>query len=359
MSDTLERMLRPQGLFQGMQPRPFDWQQAYAGPAQAQQPGPGQPPPGMPPAPDGAGYQAPGQFGQPPYAGGEYGATEWGTAQYGPGQYPPGDFGNGQYAQGQFGQPPFPPGQYPPTGQYGPGAPYGAGGQFGPGVPPGSDGRRSIGLGKLRVNLPKGPLVPALIGAVLVVVVVVAVVLAAQGGSPPAAGTAGGGTPTATASGVALAEKQAASQLAGLLAASGNDRSDVNAAAGNVDACKDLAPSAREFTKAASNRRKLLSELAQLPSRSALPPAMVSDIKGAWQASATVDEDLAKWASKAATSGCRKGNSKNPNANSTDPSLNASFNFDSIASNDKTAFVGLWNPLARKDSLPTYTVDQL
>jgi hypothetical protein len=374
LSDTVERMLRPQGLFQNMQPRPFDWQQAYAAPAQAPQPGPGQPPSGPPP-PDGSGYQAPGQYGQPPYPGGDYraadyGATEWGAVQYGgqyattdlaAAQYQQGQFGQGQIGQGQIGQaqyPPgqYPPGQYPPGGQYGPGGPLGPGGQFGPGMPPAAGGQRQLAFGKVRLNLPKGPLVPAMVAALLVVVVAAAVVLAVQNGKSSASGsgtgTASGGTPTTSSSASALAEQQAATQLAGLLAASGNDRSDVNAAAGNVEACKDLAAGAREFTKAATNRQTLLAKLAQLPGGSALPPAMVADIRGAWQASATVDEDLAKWASKAATGGCHKGNGKDPN-------LNASYNFDTIADNDKTAFVKLWNPLARKDGLPTYTVDQL
>jgi hypothetical protein len=368
MSDTVERMLRPQGLFQGMQPRLFDWQQAYAAPSQAASAPPGLPPaPGM--APDGAGYQAPGQYGQPPYPVGDYGATDygapdWGGPTYAPGQYPPGDFGNAQYPQGQYGQAQYPPGQYPPgqypSGQFGPGGPggpggpYGPGGQFGPAAPPEDGGRRSLGIGKARLNLPKGPLVPAVVAATLVVIVVVAVVFVVQNNSPSNAGTGAGAgsSPTASSSASALAEAQAASQLSGLLAQSGNDRSDVNAAAGNVEQCKQLAPAAREFTKAATNRRALLSKLAQLPDRTALPSALVADITGAWRASAAVDEDLAKWASKAATGGCHKGNLNNP-------SYVASLNYDGIATADKTAFVGLWNPLARKDGQPTYTVDQL
>jgi len=378
MSDTVERMLRPQGLFQGNQARLFDWQQAYAGQPQA---APGQPAPaGVPPAPpmppgmapDG-GYQAPGQYGQPPYPVSDYSPPDWGGPTYAPGQYPPGDFGNaqypqGQYGQGQYGQAQYPPGQYPPgqyppgqyppgqypPGQYGPGGPYGPGGQIGPGVPPEDGGRRSLGIGKARLNLPKGPLVPAVVAAALVVIVVVAVVFVVQNNSPSNAGTSAGagGTPTASSSNSALAEARAASQLSGLLAQSGNDRSDVIAAAGNVQQCKQLAPAAREFTKAATNRRTLLAKLMQLPGRSALPAAMVADIAGAWRASAAVDEDLAKWASKAATSGCHKGNSKDPN-------LHASYADDGVATADKTAFVSLWNPLARKDGLPTYTVDQL
>ena len=375
LSDTVERMLRPQGLFQNMQPRPFDWQQAYA-PAPAPQPGPGQPPLGPlasgPLAPDGSGYQAPGQYGQPPYPGGDYrapdyGATEWGATQYG-GQYATTDLAAAQYQQGQMGQAQYPPGpysqgqhpqgQYPPGGQYGPGGGYGLGGQFGPGTPPAAGGQRQLAFGKVRLNLPKGPLIPAAVAVLLVVVIAAAVVLVLKNGSSSGSGsgsgsgTSAGSTPTISSSPSALAEQQAATQLSGLLAQSGNDRSAVVAADVNVNACKDLAASAREFSKAATNRQTLLTKLAELPGHSALPAALLTDIKGAWQASATVDQDLAKWASKAATGGCHKGNAKDPN-------LNASFTYDGIATADKTAFVKLWNPLAREDGLPTYTVDQL
>ena len=67
---------------------------------------------------------------------------------------------------------------------------------------------------------------------------------------------------------------------------------------------------------------------------------MISDLTTAWQASATVDADLAKWATDAAGH-CRKGNLNDPNYTATIP-------FDSKATNGKIAFVKLWNPLARR-----------
>ena len=78
---------------------------------------------------------------------------------------------------------------------------------------------------------------------------------------------------------------------------------------------------------------------------------MVSDLTTAWQASATVDADLAKWATDTAGH-CRKGNLNDPNYTATIP-------FDSKATNGKIAFVKLWNPLAKKDGLPTYQSAQL
>ena len=58
---------------------------------------------------------------------------------------------------------------------------------------------------------------------------------------------------------------------------------------------------------------------------------MLADLTGAWQASATVDADLAKWASDG-VGHCKKNNTKDPNYTATLP-------FDSKATNDKTAFV--------------------
>jgi hypothetical protein len=149
-----------------------------------------------------------------------------------------------------------------------------------------------------------------------------------------------------------LTQRQAATALSGLLSQSGTDHADVNAAVTNVQACgKNLPKDARVFSKAAANRNILLSKLARLPGRSALSAAMISDLTGAWQASATVDGDLAKWATTAAGH-CHQGNPKDPN-------LNASYPFDDKASSDKESFVKLWNPLAHKVGLPRYTAGQL
>ena len=196
---------------------------------------------------------------------------------------------------------------------------------------------------------------PLAVGGGLAVIVVAALVLSMHGGS--SANNAGsgppGGTPTASASATsALTQQQAATALSGLLAQSGKDHADVNAAVSNVEACgKGLAHDAQVFTTAAGNRRTLLTKLAQLPGRSALPPAMISDLTTAWQASATVDADLAKWATGAAGH-CRKGNLNDPNYTATIP-------FDSKATNGKIAFVRLWNPLAKKDGLPSYQSAEL
>jgi len=362
LSDTMDRMLRPQGLFQNSQQLPPGWQHPQA-------PVPGAYPPGGQ-YPQGAPYPPPGypQGGQYPPTGGFQQAPPpqaWGPAPTGAipvaptggiPALPPGYPADGQYPQGapagggyqypygqvQYGQEGFPPGTFGPGVQYGPdGMPLGGGGQ---------PGLRS----RLPVRLPRGRLIPLAVAGVVALVVIVALTLATLGGSSSNKNGAGvAGTPTATTSGTsALTQQQAATALSGLLAQSGADHSDVNAAVGNVEACgKGLSHDAQVLSTAASNRHALLTKLAQLPGHAELPPAMVSDLTTAWQASATVDADLAKWAADAA-SHCRKGNLNDPNYTATIP-------FDSKATNGKIAFVKLWNPLAKKDGLPTYQSAQL
>ncbi|MDX6341059.1 MAG: hypothetical protein QOH87_1197 [Trebonia sp.] len=367
LSDTLEQMLRPQGLFQHRLPPPVDWQPGYP-PAPGAYPPGGQYPQGNP-YQQGGSYPPGGQYPQ----GGQYPATgafqqggppqPWpqaptdsipaagapaGPAQPGypaGGQYPQGGaysdpYGNGQYAGGQYGQEQFPPGQFGPGGQFGP-----------DGTPPGGGGGKGL-LGKLPF---KRPLVPVAVAAGIVIVVVAALTLSSKGGPSSSAGNGAtaGGTPAATSSTgtTALTQQQAATSLAGLLSQSGTDHSDVNAAVTNVEGCKGLTADAKTLTKAAANRRTLLSKLAQLPGRSALPAAMISNLMNGWQASATVDADLANWATSEAGH-CKKNDFKNP-------AYAASLPFDSQATNGKTAFVGQWNGLARKYGLSVYQPSQI
>ena len=400
LSDTMDRMLRPQGLFQNRlfqnaQQVPASWQQPQAAapvsyPAGGQYP-PGSPYPPGPPYPPGAPFPPGGQY--PPADGYQQAAAPqaWGAAPTGgitavptggmaalppglgaapgqpgagypaDGQYPPGvpangysyqhgqyagpQYGNGQYGADQYGQTMF-----PPPGPYGPGV------QFGPdGMPLAGGGGQPGSRSRLPFKRPRGKMVPVAVGGGLAVIVVAALLLAMHGGSSSnnAGNGTAGGTPTASASGTsALTQQQAATALSSLLAQSGKDHAAVNAAVGNVEACgQGLSHDAQVFSTAAGNRLALLAKLAQLPGRAALSPAMISDLTTAWQASATVDADLAKWAAGAA-SHCRKGNLKDPNYTATIP-------FDSKATNGKIAFVRLWNPLAHKDGLPTYQSAEL
>ena len=56
------------------------------------------------------------------------------------------------------------------------------------------------------------------------------------------------------------------------------------------------APGRADLRHSASSRQRLLSRLGSLPGRSLLPAAMLRDLTSAWQASAEVDTDLARWA---------------------------------------------------------------
>jgi hypothetical protein len=279
--------------------------------------GPGQP---------GAGYPAGGQYPQ----GGTY----------------PGPYGNGQPAGGQYGQEQFPGGQFGPGVQYGPdGMPLGSGQ-----LADGASGGQGL-LGKLPFKRPRRRFVPIAVVAAVIIIVAVALTLSTRGGSSPntAGGGAAGATPTASsATGTTgLTQQQAATALSGLLQTSGGDRAGVSAAVVDVEGCgNSLVKDVQVFSKAAANRGTLLSKLAQLPGRSALSPAMISDLTTAWQASATVDADLAKWAQDQVSHCKKKNNTKDPNYTATIP-------FDSKATNSKNAFVQLWNPLAKKDGLPT------
>jgi hypothetical protein len=308
MSDT-QRMLQPQGLFDS--PRPFE-----------PEPWPGS--------------GGPGSLYAPPLPGD--GPRE-GTSQtlpHGMQAVPPG----GQYQQpGPYGGP-YPPGPYPP----GPGGPYP------PGPPQG-------GRQRPWSRLPSGPLTPAIVAVVLLLVVAGVVIAAMHSNSKSSgntAGSTGGSTPTATASANAQAEKQAATQLAVLLPQSGADRGKVVNAVVDVQNCgKNLAQDSATFSTAAANRQTLLTKLAALPGRAALPPAMVSALTGAWQASAQADTDLSKWAQDELTRGCRKSRVGN------DANLKASYGPDSQATADKQSFTRQWNPLARQYGLKTYSVGAL
>ena len=345
LSDT-QRMLQPQGLFSGQRPvQPQPWPGSGGSASLFAPPLPPDAgardglsstlPHGMQPVPPGGEYPPGGQYPPgPPYPPG---------GQYPPGPpYPPG----GQYPPGTY----APGNEYPPGGGYPPGGPYPPGTYFDPGGSPRTGGGRPWS------RLPSGP-TPVIIAVVLVLVLAGVVIAVLHGGSGSGGATAGsttGATPTTNASTSAQAEQQAATQLAGLLPQSGADRGAVIDADVDVQNCgKNLAQDESTFAKSAANRQSLLSRLAVLPGRSALRPAMVSALTGAWQASVKADTDLAKWAQDELAHGCRKSKVAN------DPNLKASYGPDGQATADKQTFTSLWNPLARKYGLKTYQVGDL
>ncbi len=174
-------------------------------------------------------------------------------------------------------------------------------------------------------------------------------------------GITGGGTtaaqPTAkqpTDGGTAApSQRSAAAGLAALLAQTATDRSSIVGAVGAVEQCTAaLGQAPQVFQNGAASRQRLLQQLASLPGRSALPAPMLQLLTGAWQASAAVDTDLGRWAQDEATRGCKPDDHADAN-------FQASSAPDSQATNDKTAFVAMWNAIAAKYGLTRYATSQL
>jgi len=200
-----------------------------------------------------------------------------------------------------------------------------------------------------RPRRPLRPLVPVIVAVALVAVVAGIFIFRAHSGSTAPSGSTGT-TPSASSQD---ARRQAAVGLSGLLARSVADRAAVIDAATDVRGCgPSLRQDARTFASSASSRQRLLSRLGSLPGRSLLPAAMLQDLTDAWQASAEVDTDLARWAQDMITRGCHHNNRS-------DAGLRASYAPESQAAAGKSAFASRWNPVARRYGLTTYQPSQL
>ena len=150
------------------------------------------------------------------------------------------------------------------------------------------------------------------------------------------------------------AQQAAAQGLAGLLARSVTNRSSIVAAVNDVSRCgPNLRQDPQTFRTAATSRQILLTRLARLPGRSALPVPMLAALTSAWQNSIKADRDFAHWAQDEISGGCTSGNQ------SADPHSQAAAGPDALATTGKQAFVGQWNPVATRYGLPTYRWNQL
>jgi len=148
-------------------------------------------------------------------------------------------------------------------------------------------------------------------------------------------------------------EQQAASAVASLLEQSVSDRSSVLAAVSDVTQCgPNLAQDAQTFTAASSSRQQLISQLEDLSGLSVLPAQMTQDLPGAWQASGQADQDFAGWANDESTGVCKSDDTS-------DPHYQAATTPDGQATQYKTAFVDLWNPIATTYGLTTYQWENL
>ena len=175
----------------------------------------------------------------------------------------------------------------------------------------------------------------------------------------PASPVPPGGTASSSASAPASspaaqpAQQQAAQSLAGLLAQSVTDRSSIVAAVSDVSQCgPNLHQDPRTFQAAVASRQNLLSRLASLPDRSALPASMLAALTSAWQNSIKADQYYAQWAQDEMSSGCTSNSTSDPNAQ-------AAAGPDTQATTGKKTFVSGWNPIATHYGLPTYQWNQL
>jgi hypothetical protein len=164
-----------------------------------------------------------------------------------------------------------------------------------------------------------------------------------------------GGTASAPSSPIAQPAQEAAAQgLAGLLAQSVTDRSSIVAAVNDVSQCgPNLRQDPQTFRSAVTSRQALLTRLASLPGRSALPAPMLAALTSAWQNSIKADQDFAQWARDEISNGCTSNNQ------SSDPHAQAAAGPDAQATTGKQTFVGQWNPIAARNGLPTYRWNQL
>lgn len=164
-----------------------------------------------------------------------------------------------------------------------------------------------------------------------------------------------GGTASAPSSPAAQSAQEAAAQgLAGLLAHSVTDRSSIVAAVNDISQCgPNLHQDPQTFQSAVTSRQALLTRLASLPGRSALPAPMLAALTSAWQNSIKADRDFAQWARDEIWNGCTSNNQ------SSDPHAQAAAGPDAQATTGKQTFVGQWNPIATRYSLPIYRWNQL
>jgi hypothetical protein len=168
--------------------------------------------------------------------------------------------------------------------------------------------------------------------------------------SPPPSASASG---TGTASAAPVTERQAATTMATMLAQSVSERSAIISAAADVASCgSHLASDQKVFTGAVSSRKALLTRLAVLPGRAALPSALVSDLASAWQASVSADQGYARWAADESAKGCVRDDTS-------DPGYQAAQGPDGQATRAKTAFTAGWNPVAARYGLTQYQSTQL
>jgi hypothetical protein len=166
--------------------------------------------------------------------------------------------------------------------------------------------------------------------------------------SPASTASGPGASPVATSA----AEQRAASSVDSMLSQSASDRTAIIGAATDIGNCgPNLNAAPKVFDDAAASRQTMLANLAAMPGRDTLPPALVSDLTQAWQASVAADQAYAKWANDEITEGCVR-------HDTSDPGYQATVAPNEQANQYKDSFVVLWNPIASAYGLTQYSSGQ-
>jgi hypothetical protein len=151
--------------------------------------------------------------------------------------------------------------------------------------------------------------------------------------------------------------RQQAVELDKLLARSGDSRSAVINAVGDVKACRNLAQAAKDLRDAARQRNQLVTDLSgisvdELPDHAALTSALTK----AWRASASADDHYAAWADQVAGAkgkGCKKGQARATGQ------TQAGNRASGTATTEKATAAKLWNAIARQYGLTQRQPTQL
>ncbi|GAA4315703.1 hypothetical protein GCM10023086_37650 [Streptomyces venetus] len=144
-------------------------------------------------------------------------------------------------------------------------------------------------------------------------------------------------------------------ELDKLLADSGDSRSTVINAVGDVRRCDNLPQAAKNLRDAARQRNELVTRLGgitvdKLPDHAALTTALTK----AWQASASADNHYASWADQTAgKKGCKKGQARATGQ------TQAGNRASAAASTEKTKAAQLWNSIAKRYGLTERQPTQL
>ncbi|MEW2448631.1 hypothetical protein AB0896_13855 [Streptomyces parvulus] len=149
--------------------------------------------------------------------------------------------------------------------------------------------------------------------------------------------------------------RQQAVELDKLLAESGNGRTTVINAVGDVKSCDNLPQAAKDLREAAKQRAGLVESLAKL-SVDKLPrhTELTAALNKAWQASASADNHYAAWADQTAgKKGCKKGAAR------TTSHTQAGNRDSGTASKEKAVAAGLWNAIAKQYGLTERQPTQL